>query len=730
MFEYDYDKKDSIPRGNNIRILSLAASETFTDPIHVSLSIASLKDQPTYEALSYCWGDASDKRLIFCDGRPFPVGQNLEEALRHLRQSEGARVLWIDAICINQNDFAERTSQVKLMRHIYQTASRVLVWLGGHSADSNLVFPLCERMMETWGDLYLDDSFDFEEPGLLYRSDMRQVLREKLREIKRRRALSEETEDEEDESVIGEESGVEGRGEGKDGEEQEAITDEEEAEESEEEEDEDEEKGGGEEQGTEVEEENAEEEETEEEEEEVQYPTKEEVTAALQLINRPWFTRCWVLQEVCLPREALVLCGMSSLSWDFFYPGIMLILVLGEGGLRGRPEKLQRRNLVLAMSLRGKLHYSGSSVEMQHIDLLWILWKVRDLDVTDPRDKVYSVLGLIDPEEAQMEGLDPDYTVSVEECYKRAALAIMSYTRNLDALLTDSDPGSQLNSPSWVPDWVYQKSPAPISFIRNEERANPENIRYKQFRASTSDQWDAAGNVDGDVLRLSGYVFDTIVALEDTLTVPQVDQVDISKMFSSMSAFAGYYNNVFGGMGAYLDALVRWEKLAFSSKYSRYPTGEDPETVFAMTLCAGNINGPEAALTGFREWRKLLRGPKAVSFLGRFNANNQIYKSIVAASGLISTIKGGVNRVYATATERTLYRRLSRTEKGYLAIVPSQSAIGDQILLFQGGKMPFVARSTPHENTGGYKLIGPSYVHGIMYGEAWDHALAQDIAIV
>lgn len=108
MFEFEYDKIDNILGGDHIRILSLVASETFTDPIHVSLSIVNLRSQPTYEALSYCWGDASDKRLIFCHGKPFPVTQNLEDALRHLRQSEGDRVLWIDAICINQNDLIER----------------------------------------------------------------------------------------------------------------------------------------------------------------------------------------------------------------------------------------------------------------------------------------------------------------------------------------------------------------------------------------------------------------------------------------------------------------------------------------------------------------------------------------------------------------------------------------------------------------------------------------------
>ncbi|KAI1748690.1 heterokaryon incompatibility protein-domain-containing protein [Xylaria castorea] len=706
MFDFEYDKKDSISGDDHIRILSLAASETFTDPIHVSLSIASLGNQPTYEALSYCWGDASDKRLIFCDSRPFPVGQNLEEALRHLRQSEGARVLWIDAICINQNDLAERASQVKLMHHIYQTASRVLVWLGDHAAHSDLVFPLCERMMETWSDLLLDDSFNFEDPGLLFRSDVKQICRERLREIKRHKATVQGQSQQSSESTsTGNYNDQVDHGV--------AFSDatEEEEEEAEKEKE------------TKVDEEEGE----EEEEEEVEYPTKAEVTAALQLISRPWFTRCWVLQEVSLAQEALVLCGRSSLLWESFYTGIILILTLGDGGLTGRPEKILRKNLILAMSLRNKLHRASYSAEVQHIDLLWMLWKVRELDVTDPRDKVYSVLGLIDPEEAQMEELAPDYAISVEECYKRVALAIMSYTRNLDVLITESNLGSKLNSPSWVPDWVYLKSPAPVSFIRNDERMDPENSRYKQFRASTSDQWDAASKVDGDILKLSGYVFDTIIALEGTLTVPQLDQVDISNMHSSMSAFTGFFRNAFGGVGAYLDALVKWEKFAFSPKYSRYPTGEDPETVFAMTLCAGNIDGPEAALTGFRDWRKLLRGPKAVSFLGRFNANSQIYKSIVATSGLFSAVRG-VNRVYATATERTLYRRLARTEKGYLAIVPSQSAVGDQILLFEGGKMPFVARSIPNKN--GYELIGPSYVHGIMYGEAWDHASTQDIAVV
>lgn len=88
-----------------------------------------------YEGLSYVWGDLQEWRLIQVNGCPFQVTLNLENAQRYLRLCSLTRVLWIDAICINQRDENEKAHQVRRMRQNYSNATRVLVWLGEASDD-------------------------------------------------------------------------------------------------------------------------------------------------------------------------------------------------------------------------------------------------------------------------------------------------------------------------------------------------------------------------------------------------------------------------------------------------------------------------------------------------------------------------------------------------------------------------------------------------------------------
>lgn len=85
---------------------------------------------PEFEALSYVWGSFDHGKYIRVDGKPFEVSDSLHEALRHLRHEKEPRILWIDALSINQNDSEERCFQVLLMGHIYSKASKVVVWLG------------------------------------------------------------------------------------------------------------------------------------------------------------------------------------------------------------------------------------------------------------------------------------------------------------------------------------------------------------------------------------------------------------------------------------------------------------------------------------------------------------------------------------------------------------------------------------------------------------------------
>lgn len=90
-----------------------------------------------YEALSYVWGDPGHRCSILINDREMSITENLQAALVHLRNHFLDRVLWVDAVCINQQDLSEKGEQVQLMAEIYSKASRVIVWLGDAQENSD-----------------------------------------------------------------------------------------------------------------------------------------------------------------------------------------------------------------------------------------------------------------------------------------------------------------------------------------------------------------------------------------------------------------------------------------------------------------------------------------------------------------------------------------------------------------------------------------------------------------
>lgn len=103
-----------------------------------------------YEALSYTWGSPNNKTAIHLNGIQFPVTQNLGLALKKLRYAHRPRRLWIDAICINQDDVLERNVQVTRMVEVYRSASRVLLFLGAAPDDLDAAALLIRQLGEIW----------------------------------------------------------------------------------------------------------------------------------------------------------------------------------------------------------------------------------------------------------------------------------------------------------------------------------------------------------------------------------------------------------------------------------------------------------------------------------------------------------------------------------------------------------------------------------------------------
>lgn len=89
-----------------------------------------------YEALSYVWGSAELNHEVFVVGRRLRITTNLHVALVQLRSQVSDRIIWIDAVCIDQNNLKERGHQVQQMSKIYREAERVLFWLGPGTEDT------------------------------------------------------------------------------------------------------------------------------------------------------------------------------------------------------------------------------------------------------------------------------------------------------------------------------------------------------------------------------------------------------------------------------------------------------------------------------------------------------------------------------------------------------------------------------------------------------------------
>lgn len=119
---------------NEIRLLKILS----TSDLQFEITHHNLDQSLDYAALSYTWGEPVFRQVINLYDYALPVTDNLHDALQSLKvrqmQKKDARTrskyIWVDQICINQDDIKEKNSQIPLMKRIYEQASKVIVWLG------------------------------------------------------------------------------------------------------------------------------------------------------------------------------------------------------------------------------------------------------------------------------------------------------------------------------------------------------------------------------------------------------------------------------------------------------------------------------------------------------------------------------------------------------------------------------------------------------------------------
>jgi hypothetical protein len=184
----------------------------------------------------------------------------------------------------------------------------------------------------------------------------------------------------------------------------------------------------------------------------------------VQLLERPWFTRVWVLQEVAHAEKVTLVCGARSIDWAVL---AIVIRDLQHGG-------------VVASHFTEKAHSGVASViEMENTrahlrrdprTLLSVLLATASSECSDLRDKIFGVLSLAEEEELSDHPLlEPNYHLSTAEVYKRLAVWHGCFKNNLDFLacggIRDVSALPELRGlPSCVPDWTRITNP--YSFVR------------------------------------------------------------------------------------------------------------------------------------------------------------------------------------------------------------------------------------------------------------------------
>ncbi|KAI0100617.1 heterokaryon incompatibility protein-domain-containing protein [Nemania sp. FL0031] len=130
-----------------VRLFAKRMSAIKCEIIHFSLT-----DPPPYTGISYAWGDADDKRSIQISNLNIPVAVSLFGALDAVRRTDSDVLIWVDALCIDQQNRDERSEQVQLMTQIYAKAENVAIWLGPSTDSSELAIEFLQEIFSARDD--------------------------------------------------------------------------------------------------------------------------------------------------------------------------------------------------------------------------------------------------------------------------------------------------------------------------------------------------------------------------------------------------------------------------------------------------------------------------------------------------------------------------------------------------------------------------------------------------
>ncbi|KAJ4179794.1 hypothetical protein NW755_012190 [Fusarium falciforme] len=355
---------------DEFRLIALSAPLSIDDPIHIDLEVYKNERCPEYEATSYTWagenGDGSFTMPIYI-GPWWDVliqTKNCWSMLRLMRPLKGCRMIWVDAICINQNDISERDAQVSKMSQIYSACRSVYLYLG--ATPTTQLYPLRRQ-------LQLTDGKPVKTPGVPdYRVDL------------------------------------------------------------------------------------------------------------AGLLQKRYFSRMWVVQELILSRQAVFQLG----DVEYWMNSSTIRSISSSSPLKWEQTKAPW------------LEYLGQQT-FNNQGLFKTLRAVSKSQCTDPRDKIFGIMALVGNNPSSGFSFQANYGISCQHMFFGVFAYALLNMRNIDVLRNAAAIDAAGQCPSWMPNW---KAPGPNWIFKAPEMNIP------KWQSSTFEAWWAKlRNREGTVfLNVSG----------------------------------------------------------------------------------------------------------------------------------------------------------------------------------------------------------------------------------
>jgi hypothetical protein len=524
------------------RFLEILPANYAEAPLICSLSVASLNDCSPYLALSYVWGSPENPQRVICDYMERDVTRNLGVALRQLRASGYvSRPIWIDALCINQADQAERASQVKIMGRLYESARQVIIWLGEESGDSNTAM----EYITQWANLHPPRELtrmkqDFKDwiAGAMNRNTARDALQDYTQGFSRvgfphDKWLVEDVE------WLRESSSA-------------LIT------------------------GQVLEYDS--------------FHDESAMGAVESLLAREWWQRYWTIQEAVLAKDLVIQCGSQQISWTTLSRCITVWHMLGSEDPTAEP--LLKLTFALSAIANGAIPFSTIAKlrrarldEDPRMTLANLLPICRQFQASDGRDKIYALLGIAtdgskvipDYEKPEAE-LYTEY--AIEEIRSTGSVAIINHALLDMHYLLEGSGGL----PLWVPRW--SKHTAPDNLYNSQ-------FNVYHFIGKPHMRVDTSEGLLGTTLRLGVIEYDRIVesARAQRFLMPGEPKQDDAWDWMKWIFDPACPEYPTGGTRAeaFLRAALRDESL---SKPGRLGNGEEFQDILAtFFLCLTNLHG-------------------------------------------------------------------------------------------------------------------------------------------